>query len=127
MIRDRAGPTRGLFGRGVFLAALIRRLIISRVHRNFELQTLPALKIHEGEPIRDLLQAGGVRDWCYLDGNHRKTNCMCWGGGVGGATGRTFIGFVKCSAVVGATDSELFGGISSRTRKNKWENTSSFQ
>lgn len=52
----------------------------------------------------------------------------CVGGGVGGgATGRTFIGFVKCSAVVGATDSEFFGGISSRTRKNKWENTSSFQ
>lgn len=51
----------------------------------------------------------------------------CVGGGVGGATGRTFIGFVKCSVVVGATDSELFGGISLRTRKNKWKNTSSFQ
>lgn len=43
MVQERANRC-AFFRPGVFLATLIRELIISRVHRNFELQTLRGLK-----------------------------------------------------------------------------------
>lgn len=48
---DSSSTTWLIWVRLVFLAALIRDLIISQVCRNFELQTPFALKIHEGQGI----------------------------------------------------------------------------
>lgn len=48
---DSSSTTCLIWARLVFLAALIRDLIISQVCRNFELQTPFALKIHEGQGI----------------------------------------------------------------------------
>lgn len=61
----------------VFLATLIRELIISRVHRNFEPRTLLASKIHEGKAIGGPPQGWRGQRWVLSLRQPQKKLMMC--------------------------------------------------